>query len=384
MSNSCSILTEILRNIEPSELNEVSEISKSFNEFLISVFNNDFADGLMKSLDWLNFSDNKKDLIMTIFKINPDYDLESLKGLDESHILEAYLKLTGLSLEYEGANPCLKLDEGLNFNPYYKGIVTFSYPIPRFLLDKGLILDFTDLRSLESLRGLPEGLEQLSIDSCNNLESLEGVKEGLKVLNIRRCKSLESLRGLPEGLEQVTIKDCDELESLEGVKEGLKVLNIRSCKSLESLRGLPEGLEQVSIDSCYNLESLEGLQAGLKVLNIEWINLGSLKGLPAGLEQVTIKDCDGLESLEGLPSALKQLTICVLSKLKSLQGLSEGLEQLSIDSCNNLESLRGLPEGLEELFIKDCSKLQTTECLAVLARLQDGKRRVAIHECPNY
>ena len=166
------------------EATKVSETSKRFNEFLISVFNNDFASGLVKSLEWLNFSDNKKDVIMTIFKIDPNYDLESLKGLDESQIVEEYLKLTGSVLDYVGDKP------RLTFGEDFKGK---KLPfLPQYLIDQGLILRL-NCKWLESLDGLPADIYKIEIFNGRFSGRQQNLPSNLKVLKVRIYFNVEGL-----------------------------------------------------------------------------------------------------------------------------------------------------------------------------------------------
>jgi len=173
--------------IEASNLNqaaEPTEITKRFNEFLISVFNNDFASGLVKSLEWLNFSDKKKDLIMTIFKVDPSYDLESLKGLDESQIVEEYLKLTGSVLDYVGDKP------RLTFGEDFKGK---KLPfLPQYLIDQSLILKL-DCEWLESLDGLPADIYKIEICTGNFSGRQQNLPSNLKVLKVGMFINVEGL-----------------------------------------------------------------------------------------------------------------------------------------------------------------------------------------------
>ena len=344
MSNNCNSLTEILRKIEPSELNEVSEISKKFNEFLFSVLGNEFEGGLMKSLEWLNFSDNKKDLIMTIFKIDPNYDLKTLQGMGEDHLLSEYLRIGNMILELN--------DDGLLQLQVNEEYLLSNLYIPIILNERGLNeLIIEESKNLECIVALPDSLYKLKVFGCNKLLNLGVLPKNLKMLELRSCNQLENISVLNQGLLSLVISFCSSLKSLEGFPEGLEKLHIDGCDKLESLRVLPEGLKEFTIGEC-PIKYMRLFPDSLYKLEIYGCNdFFSLEGLSKGLIGLMVSSCSNLVNFGRFPEGLRGLYINDCKQLKILKDLPNDLMELIITYCSSLESIDGLPEGLKELKI---------------------------------
>jgi len=127
---------------------------------------------------------------------------------------------------------------------------------------------------LTTLVGAPESIEKMFDCSDNQLTTFEGLSDGVEVLKISNngIKSLEglpcvkelmanknplnSLRGVPNGVESLSLIECG-LTSLVGLPDKLKELNVDK-NNLKNLVGMPREIDYFSAAD-NPLESLDGL-----------------------------------------------------------------------------------------------------------------------------
>ena len=127
---------------------------------------------------------------------------------------------------------------------------------------------------LTTLDGAPESVDKMFDCSNNQLTTCEGLPGGVKVLKVsnNNIKSfqglppveelmasknpLNSLRGIPDGVESVSLIECG-LTSLVGLPDKLKELNVDKNK-LKNFIGMPREIDYFSAAD-NPLESLDGL-----------------------------------------------------------------------------------------------------------------------------
>lgn len=134
-------------------------------------------------------------------------------------------------------------------------------------LELALNLNLLNLRGLEGIRHLPQGLlifEETGITSFEGLNNLETTLN-LSLTNVNgpvsNLQGLNSLRQVADGLRIRGFTNLQSLQGLEQLESVGALLSISDCQALHNLNGL-EGLVSVgelSIDDNDNLSSLAGL-----------------------------------------------------------------------------------------------------------------------------
>lgn len=93
MENNSKPLIQIINESGDNKSLNVSDLDKEFNELLISKLNNPETglEGLFKSLELLKLTNKTKQIIIDLYKINKDYEIEKIIGLNEEQIQEIYI-----------------------------------------------------------------------------------------------------------------------------------------------------------------------------------------------------------------------------------------------------------------------------------------------------
>lgn len=140
---------------------------------------------------------------------------------------------------------------------------------PKFIPDVSLVMDFS---------------------YNQNLKSMEGLDAECKLLNITDCHNLESLSGIPYGIESLNIQGNTKITSFEDCSASIVTCKFISCDSsgLTSLKHLPKTLSLIALD-LYDCTSLNALDLDISVkcqtlytnlgLNQSWAKLINLHSL---------------------------------------------------------------------------------------------------------
>ncbi|KAF5445497.1 hypothetical protein F2P56_034544 [Juglans regia] len=305
--------------------------------------------------------------------------------------------------EWENWSPCEEFPNlhqlSLRKCPKLLGKLPNNLP----LLNEVEIIDCAQL--VVSLSCFPDKCK-FNIKNCRGL-CMEGVVFGSKVtfksIFFYRSLSPISDEGLDmEGLERLTINSCEELKTLWSDKVGslphhlpcLHNLNIYSCPKLVSLvaeevdqESLQLRITSIDIKDCIALESLpkvlmyNNMCLGyICIRNCDSLTHFARSHLPPTLKELYIGDCRSMRKLveDDDNDTNNNSTTASSSGIKSLL-----LEDLSVQYCPSLESLTSsgeLPATLQRLFIMDCPKL---ESVAKSFHHNSFLTNITIHSCEN-
>lgn len=216
---------------------------------------------------------------------------------------------------------------------------------------------------LESLEGLPAGLETLNV-GMSRLSDLSGIPSSLKSLTLGTSR-IEIVQGLPETLQLLAVDLSNdavlELETLPRSLTSLDLVmperewnpNFRSLGNLRSLtlhaRGreftfwdrLPDRLRSLSLDQ-YRLTGFQSVPRNLQSFSFRENRIPSLSELPPALERLD------LDYLSWRPEAIRRGPTINVSHLQKLRSLTI---QVSHQPGNAGVYLRSLPERLEALKV---------------------------------
>ena len=138
--------------------------------------------------------------------------------------------------------------------------------------------------------------------------SLTSIPEHIGALTLFEFNHSDSLWGLPRGLTELELVSCDSLADMTAIPDNLKYLTIRDCPQLE-YSDYPAGLEHPNLDigPLEAIDSLRGLS--LRTLTLvhphdgQYLDLSDLE-----VDELTI-ECDEALVMRGAPIGLKSLTL---------------------------------------------------------------------------
>ncbi|KAL9992801.1 putative P-loop containing nucleoside triphosphate hydrolase, leucine-rich repeat domain superfamily [Helianthus debilis subsp. tardiflorus] len=277
----------------------------------------------------------------------------------------------------------------------------------------------------------PDGIEELSIWSCNSITVIsfpKGGQEKLKRLRIEGCRKLlkrewggqkmdnngsnmsmleyvrisdwPNLNSLIEldclvHLTELSIEDCESVETFPNNLTSLKKLIIGSCPKLD-VCFLPDNLtslKELTIKNCPSMDT--PFPNGVWPPNLRSLVIGRLKkpiskwgphSFPTSLVELELWGDDGVSSstefFHLLPSSLTFLQIIGFEKLESFSMGFQHLKHLSLRSCRNLKKVSSHPQqltSLQHLYFINCPKMMDLPemLLPSLLRLNIGGN------CPN-
>ncbi|XP_065638620.1 disease resistance-like protein DSC1 [Quercus suber] len=327
----------------------------------------------------------------------PKYLPNALRFLDWSgypskHFPSSFQQKPLDSLKFIQLKNSPKLIETLDFNK-----------IPN--LEKLVLKDCTNLRSLHLSIGVCKKLTFLNLKGCKNLKSLprKFEMESLEILILSGCSSLKRIPELGENMESVLELYLDgtaitELPtSIENLTR-LASLNVEDCKNLMSLPSTffnMKWLKDLNLSGCSRLIENLVIQKSVEEVDASGIAAGlmpysnalfqTLKKLAFGGFKPRIPNCMclfwtsflGLGSLTSLDLSYCNLNaipndICCLFSLTSLNlsgnnfsCLPESFAQLSIlkrlkvNNCTSLRSWPKLPLNIVLICGIGCTSLET-------------------------
>jgi hypothetical protein len=210
---------------------------------------------------------------------------------------------------------------------------------------------------------LPMTLLSLEISHMSELQILPSLCLGsLRSIAPTFCDSLRTLPPLPISLLNLVITSCNQIESLN-LPNDLEELSCESCDNLElNLSNLPMQLQKLRIRNCDQMgraTQLDQLPVHLKDLELEGFdNLVSLPPLPSGLNSLCLQRCHSPTLLPILPESLRKLALYHLPYLKRVASLPDNLEELSLSKCEKLKKIDHIPHKLRSLKIDKMDSLQ--------------------------
>ncbi|KAF7850961.1 hypothetical protein BT93_L4818 [Corymbia citriodora subsp. variegata] len=276
--------------------------------------------------------------------------------------------------------------------------------------NKGVLKSLVNLTSCCRITCLNHGftssltkLEKLEMKRCKNLMYLWQDKDvilnlaSLKSLVVESCPEFISFIAgegdleLPNNLETIKLEHCDNLEKLPSkmhTLSSLKDLTVHRCSSLVCFleTGMPTSMTSLDIANCKMLLSLP---RGLIVHRDEHNGSGN-NNVMSYLQELKISECNSLPASlfsEGriLPATLKKLEIMWCTGVESLaEKFMDGLESLQEFQISFCENLRSLPHSLHTL--SHLTFLWWTNCPALelecFPPLPPSISSIYLEECP--
>ncbi|KAJ1256640.1 hypothetical protein BS78_K337400 [Paspalum vaginatum] len=244
---------------------------------------------------------------------------------------------------------------------------------------------FSNILKLPECLGALGSLQKLTIVDCNSLSSLPqsvGQLTSLRELQIYGCPALHQL---PE-LSSLQTLHVGGLPNIMRLPQSLQHLSIDRCDELQELPeclGDLRSLQELNIDGLHRLAWLPESMCRLTSLKHLWIkNCSGLTSLPEGIKGFTalkefqIDSCEGIKSLpdgiEGL-AALKKLKIHDCPGMRSLPEGIKGLAALKKLKIHDCPRIKSLPEGIKGLTTLEALKIRGCDDLANRCREDIGK-----------
>ncbi|KAJ0717049.1 putative leucine-rich repeat domain superfamily [Helianthus annuus] len=244
----------------------------------------------------------------------------------------------------------------------------------------------------------PNGVEELSVESCSSMTVVwfpKGGQEKLRSLRIWNCRNLLEKEWEWEWeWEWGGQKTNNNRSSSMPMLEHVRIYNWRNLKSMIELNCLVH-LTELIIEDCENLESFPDTLTSLKKLvisncpkldvcflpgwvwppNLRFLKIGKLKkpfsewgpqSFPTSLVELELQgggedgagSCSEFSHL--LPSSLTSLHIQEFEKLESFSVRLQHLQSLSFFKCPNLKKVSWHPQyltSLHHLTFENCPKI---------------------------
>jgi hypothetical protein len=199
-------------------------------------------------------------------------------------------------------------------------------------------------------------LTHLHLWGIAGLTRLPKLPEGLLCLDVRGCPDLALLTNLPEGLEELLIESASQdLKQLPETERGLKELRELSFKNCE---GIDEGTfdDSIAISPDSKLQRL--ILSGTSITELNGLQFSATEqfGWPSGLVDLRLSDMEKLVALApSWPVALRRLEIKNVTGLSSLPDFPDTLDYIDFQGLRDVERLPRIPDLARTLFIHGAS-----------------------------
>lgn len=226
---------------------------------------------------------------------------------------------------------------------------------------------------------LPEGIEYLHIQHFYGA-TIDELPSTLKRLSLSICIHLSMPYNIfSDGLESLSISSCNNFNRIPELPSTLKNLDLDYITNLEYLPQFPENLDTLNCSASGNITAIPTFPSGLKSLTIGVGRNISLPALPNGL---TFFSCggDSLYAIPSLPNTIEFLYIH--APITHLQNLPDEAEYIYIGGTQ----LTVLP-SMPGLYLRECdiSYNPLLSCLTDLASMNTFTFNNTQISClPNY
>ncbi len=197
----------------------------------------------------------------------------------------------------------------------------------------------------KNLDNLPDGLEELEIESVTFNLPLNNLPFSLKKLKIQCLNYSHTLDNLPDGLEELIIFSNYNLP-LDNLPNNLKFAKLGLNSYDHELNNLPNMLTCLELRGKFNCK-LENLPFGLKKLSLIKFN-GSLGQLPEGIERLSILDRSFI-LINKFPKSLTHLKLDYNIRMLDKELISN-LKYIDLRGCD-------LKKKHKDIFPKDLIQL---------------------------
>ena len=253
-----------------------------------------------------------------------------------------------------------------------------------------LALDSLCLRNCENLKSLPsdicklKSLTSLFCSGCSELKSFPEIMENMDklrklYLNQTAIQELPSSIDHLQGLQYLSVESCDNFLSLPDSICNLRCLKVLMVDCCPNLHKLPENLGSLqSLEELYaaysysigcQLPSLSGL-CSLRILDIHNSKL-SYGAIPRdicclySLKLLNLRNCNLIEG--GIPSEIYNLSSLQELRLggNHFSSLPDGMNRLSslrvldLSHCQKLKRIPDFSPSLQVLDTHSCASLET-------------------------
>lgn len=199
-------------------------------------------------------------------------------------------------------------------------------------------------------------LTHLHLWGIAGLTRLPKLPEGLLCLDVRGCSDLALLTNLPEGLEELLIESASQdLKQLPDTKGGLKELRELSFNNCR-------GMDEESFDDSIVISPDSKLQrlilSGTSITDLNGLQFSTTEqfGWPGGLVDLRLSDMEKLVALApSWPVALRRLEIKNVTGLSSLPNFPDTLDYIDLQGLRGVERLPRIPASARTLFIHGAS-----------------------------
>lgn len=195
-----------------------------------------------------------------------------------------YVKINKITCNYIKINSLYNLPKEIdgtmiieNYN-HTKFIKSFPEKIGR------LIIQNSNLKSLEGLNDNCVSIDSLEIESCNNFQYFMGIPDNVYRISIKNCNKLRDLNGLPESVDDIDLTSLRNFSSLEGcpkrLSDDLRIIDCKKLLSLKYISSLIVGDCNVTSTGIEHLDMTESKTAIIGYFNVSHNKLVDLSNGP--------------------------------------------------------------------------------------------------------